>query len=120
MNEERLTSDGVTLCVRVMDGVYGRPAVGVSASLVTEAEGIPKEWPRQRTDETGRVIAILDAAPSARQCRVEFDINGYFATLGTTPFYPRITISLRLPHSVSSHEIAVLITPASYFVFKEG
>jgi 5-hydroxyisourate hydrolase len=110
----------VTLCVRVIDGVYGRPAVGVSARILTEAGELPTEWARERTDEAGRVAAQLDDLSTIRLCQVELDINGYFATLGITPSYRKISVCIRLRNSVSSYETTVFITPSSYFVHTEG
>jgi 5-hydroxyisourate hydrolase len=115
-----VASGEMTLSVRVIDGTYGRPAAGVAARLVSDVGSIQTERLRQRTDHEGRVAAQL-AAPVARGlCRFEFDINGYFATLGITSFYSEISISFRLSNSVSVHEITVVITPSTYAVFKEG
>jgi 5-hydroxyisourate hydrolase len=110
----------VTLCVRVIDGVYGRPAVGVSARVLTKAGEIPIVWARERTDGAGRVAAEIDDLFTIRLCEVELDINGYFATLGIAPFYGKISICIRLRNSVSSYEITVFITPSYYFVQMEG
>lgn len=71
------------------------------------------------TDADGRLSIQLDDDLPSRVCDIEFDINGYFATLGATPFYPRINIVVRLSHSISRYEIIVLITPSSYCVIRE-
>jgi 5-hydroxyisourate hydrolase len=103
---------------RVIDGVYGRPAIGISVRLVNCSNGDRTEEWRGRTDEDGRVTVATNGPSDYRVCRLIFDINGYFATLGTTPLYPDIEISLRKMDSVS-RQLMVVITPASYAIFME-
>jgi 5-hydroxyisourate hydrolase len=104
--------------VRVVDGVYGGPAAGVCIRLLTETEGIKTERLRQYTDSEGCMVAELSASLAPGLGRLVLDINGYFATLGVSPFYPDVTVSFRLSNSISAYKIIIIVTPSTYAVFK--
>jgi 5-hydroxyisourate hydrolase len=119
MAAEPPAADGIFLLIRIIDCVYGRPAVGVSARVMTNPQGKIKEYARCRTDATGRMTLELEEKPASRLFQIDFDINGYFAALGVTPFYPKISLNFRMPVHISHYKLIVLITPSSYSVLKE-
>jgi 5-hydroxyisourate hydrolase-like protein (transthyretin family) len=49
--------------------------------------------------------------------RIELDVDGYFASLGIAPFYPTITVSLRVQSPERSYTVPVLITPYAYLTY---
>lgn len=119
MAAEPSNANGICLLIRIIDCVYGRPAVGVSARVITDYQGVVEEHIRCVSDPTGRIKLELEEKPTSRPFRMDFDINGYFAALGVTPFYPKISINFRMPVHIPRYELIVLITPSSYSVLKE-
>jgi 5-hydroxyisourate hydrolase len=109
----------MTVSVRVIDCVYGKPAIGVPIRLSSQIDGTWTEQWRDKTGEDGRASTGTNTRISRGACRLEFDLDGYFVTLGAKPFYPIATISLQLSEITNAYRVALLITPFAYTVFKE-
>jgi 5-hydroxyisourate hydrolase len=109
----------MSVSVRVVDCLYGKPAIGVPIRLNSQIDGAWTEQWRDRTGEDGRASTGTNIRFSRGVWRLEFDVDGYFATLGAKSFYPIATINFQLSETTSSYCIALLITPFAYTVFKE-
>lgn len=109
----------MSMSVRVVDCVYGKPAIGVPIRLNRQVDGVWTEQWRDRTGEDGRVSAGTNMGLASGACSLEFDLDAYFVALGAKSFYPMATINFRLADTGSSYRLALLITPFAYAVFKE-
>jgi 5-hydroxyisourate hydrolase len=109
----------MSVSVRVVDCVYGKPAIGLPLRLSSQVDGTWTERWRDQTGEDGSASTGADIPLARGVCRLEFDLDGYFATLGAKSFYPIATVNFQLSETTSSYRIALLITPFAYLVFKE-
>ncbi len=86
----------VNLTVEALESVHGRGAVGLHARLETL---IDKEWAvlaERRTDESGRIDDWEGRGERQGLYRIVFDVDRYFAGLGMTPTYPKVTTTFRV------------------------
>jgi len=109
----------MSVSVHVIDGVYGRAVIGMSVRLDRYIDGSWIEQLRDKTDDDG-----LSGGPSASLergvYRLELDLDGYFSSLGITPFYPAINIVFRIGDQNYSHRISLLITPSAYTTYQQN
>jgi 5-hydroxyisourate hydrolase len=108
----------MSISVRVLDWVYGRPAVDMGIRLSRDHGGEWQEEARGRTDVDG-YLAGLPATMSRGLHRLDVDLDEYFAGIGVMPFYPTITIIFRVTDLTASYHIPVLITPHAYATYRE-
>jgi hypothetical protein len=52
--------------------------------------------------------------------RIDVDLDEYFAGIGVTPFYPRVTIFFRVTDTTVSYHIPLVITPHAYATYREA
>ena len=109
----------MSISVRVLDWVYGRPAVDMGIRLSRDRGGEWHEEARGRTDADG-YLAALPLGPLSRGIhRLDVELDEYFAGIGVMPFYPRITVIFRVTDQTASYHIPVLITPHAYATYSE-
>jgi 5-hydroxyisourate hydrolase len=110
----------MSVSVRVLDALYGRPAVGVSACLSREADGgIAEQW-RERTDDDGLISSLAKPALPFGAYRLELDLDSYFGALGLSPTFSAITIRFYVMAETPYSSISMLITPSACVTFKES
>ena len=114
----------MSITIRAIDCVHGRPAAGITAQLArVNKPGLcrPSQCrPSQgRTDDLGQV-SHWDPEPGIERgiYRVELDIDGYFASLGITPFMPTAVVSFRITDSPEPCHVTVLITPYASLAYR--
>jgi 5-hydroxyisourate hydrolase len=109
----------VSVSVHVVNGTYGRPVVGLSARIDSRIDGAWVEQVRAETDEKGEIPGC-PAWPLARGVyQIELDLDGYFSSLGITPFYPSVAIRFRISDPSYEHHISLLVTPSSYLTYRQ-
>jgi 5-hydroxyisourate hydrolase-like protein (transthyretin family) len=109
----------MSVSIRVIDSVYGKSAIGISACLSRELGGVSTEEWRDQTDDDGR-ISSLNRPPLPRgSYTLEFDLDGYFRTLGFAPSNSAITLRFYMPSENHHYGLALLVTPSSCITFKE-
>jgi 5-hydroxyisourate hydrolase len=109
----------VSVSVHVVNGTYGRPVVGLSARIDSRIDGAWVEQVRAETDEKGEIPGCR-AWPLARGVyQIELDLDGYFSSLGITPFYPSVAIRFRISDPSYEHHISLLVTPSSYLTYRQ-
>jgi 5-hydroxyisourate hydrolase len=105
------------ILVQVLDGTYGKPAVGVRASLArvngngseilaeaeTDQQGCIDDWDRQQL-ERGIYRAVLDT-------------DRYFASLGAASAYPEVSVIFRMHEESSAFQVQVTLAPSSYSTY---
>jgi 5-hydroxyisourate hydrolase len=107
----------MTVSAQALDGVYGRPAVGVRARLEQAVDG---RWVFIADAETDATGSIVDFAPTALRrgpYRVVFDSDKYFGALGLNAAYPEIAVAFRIRAQLHGYQIQVLMTPHSYSMY---
>jgi 5-hydroxyisourate hydrolase len=109
----------LNVSVRVIDGIYGRPAVGVSVELSREVNGaFVTQW-REKTDDDGRISSLRTSPLTAGGYRLEFDLDGYFRALGYASLNSAIGVRFFLASQNQHYALSVLITPTSCTTFKD-
>jgi 5-hydroxyisourate hydrolase len=109
----------MSVSVQVVDGVYGRSMIGMSLRFDRYIDGSWIEQLRAKTDDDG--VSGGPSAPVERGIyRLELDLDGYFSSLGITPFYPAINIVFRTGDPNYSHRISLLITPSAYTIYQQN
>jgi 5-hydroxyisourate hydrolase len=107
----------VKVAAQVLDGTYGKPAVGVRACLarangdgwgiVSEAEtnrrGCIEEWDRWHLDRG--------------LYRIVFDSDNYFAGLGAATAYPEVAVVFRMQEESAAFQVKVTLSPYSYSTY---
>ncbi len=110
----------MSVSIHVIDGVYGRPAAGLSVNFSHELEGVTAEQWRDQTGEDGRVCWLLDSSKARGFYTIEIDLEGYFSALGYTSLIRAVSTRFRVANETNHCELSVFITPASCFVLKAG
>ncbi len=108
----------MTVVVKAIDGTYGRPAVGISVRLDRDIEGTWTEQQRDTTDEEGDVSRLRDIQFVQGVYRLEFDLDSYFSSMGITPFYPTVSMKIRVADPGQSYYISLVITPSAYYTYR--
>jgi 5-hydroxyisourate hydrolase len=118
---------GIT--THVLDTALGRPAAGVPVALErATATGVaggepPGAWEpigEAATDGDGRCGALLPAGTPLTEgtWRLTFDTSAYFDALGTTGFYPRVTIAFEVRDAGQHYHVPLLLSPYGYATYR--
>lgn len=102
---------------QALDGMYGKPAVGVGARLAL-AHG--NNWTTVAEAETNHEghIANWDSLSLERGLyRIVFDSDGYFTRLGMTIAYPEVAVVFRMEPEDNSFQVQVTLAPFSYSTY---
>jgi 5-hydroxyisourate hydrolase len=106
----------MSITVSVIDSLHGRMAGGVTVRLESPVRG--EESFQGRTGEIGQLNdwqPPLVLRPGVY--RVEVDIDGYYATLGIMPIYPRVIVMFRVLNPNDQYHMPILITPYSQMIY---
>lgn len=109
------------ITTHVLDLSLGRPAEGVPVRLeVLQAENGWVSLAEKVTDGDGRVKDLLDAGArlDAASYKLTFLTGGYFERLGTTSFYPEVTVVFRVPEPGGHYHVPLLLSPYGYSTYR--
>lgn len=109
----------MSVLVHIVDGVHGRPVIGMSGRLDSRIDGAWVEQLRVKTDGRGTLSGSPDWPLTRGLYQLELDLDGYFSSLGIIPFYPAITICFRIADPSYVHQISLLITPTAYMTYQQ-
>jgi 5-hydroxyisourate hydrolase-like protein (transthyretin family) len=112
------------ISVEVIDGIHGKPAEGVSVSLVSLLGNIEVKRVERRTDQLGNVKYSTHGAGtvSGETYHIEIDTHIYFATLGIDCCQRKVAIFFHASELGDDYRITSLIAPSmhsTYFVRRE-
>lgn len=110
----------MSIPVRVIDGMYGRPAVGMRVRLERSIDGSWTEQASVLTDEAGRVSHWPESVGAPSMYRLEFDLDSYFSTLGIAPLYPAVIMVIRISNTTRHNRISLLVMPSAYVSYQES
>ena len=105
------------IVAQVLDGTYGKSAVGVRARLA-RANG--SGWTTVAEAETNRdgCIAAWEAMHLDRGLyRIVFDNDSYFAGLGTSTAYPEVAVVFRMQNGFVAFQVQVTLAPYFYSTY---
>ncbi len=105
------------IIAQVLDGTYGKAAVGVRACL---ARSNGTGWTTVAEAETNRdgCIEEWDRWHLERGLyRIVFDSDSYFAGLGTTSAYPEVAVIFRMQEESTAFQVQVTLAPYSYSTY---
>jgi 5-hydroxyisourate hydrolase len=103
--------------VQALDGMYGKPAVGVAARL---ARAEANDWTTVAEAETNKdgYIEDWDVGHFGRGVyRTVIDSDGYFARLGVTVAYPEVAVVFRMEPEIYAIQLQVTLSPYSYSTY---
>jgi 5-hydroxyisourate hydrolase len=105
------------LLTQVLDGTYGKPAIGVSVCL-EHATGDDWESVAVATTDVDGFIEEFDNGTLERGLyRIVFDCDSYFANLGAVSAFPEIAVTFRVPTEFQRWQVKVVFSPYSYATY---
>jgi 5-hydroxyisourate hydrolase len=107
----------MSVSAEVLDGIYGRPAVGIRARLERSARAAWEDVGAAETDTEGQIDQWTRDRMKGGLYRLVFDSDRYFACLGLEAAYPEITVVFRVLDGARTCHIQVLLTPHSYSMY---
>lgn len=109
----------MSVSIRVIDCVYGRPAAGLRASLSRELDGVAvKQWSDQ-TDEDGCISGLTKPPLALGPYILEIDLESYFRALGYESLNSAVSVRFRVINETGHYGLSVFITPASCMALRE-
>jgi 5-hydroxyisourate hydrolase len=101
---------------QVLDGAYGKPAVGVGARLARISERAWITVARAETNDEGRIDDWDSWHLEPGLYRIVFDSDGYFSRLGASIAYPEVAVVFRMEDSHAFH-VQLTMAPYSYSTY---
>ncbi|MCB9599829.1 MAG: hydroxyisourate hydrolase [Polyangiales bacterium] len=107
----------MSLSTHVLDLASGLPAAGVRVVLETRTDGAWRMLGEHRTDDDGRVKALLPEGEvlQATLYRLTFDTAGH---LGADAFFPEATLTFRVSDPARHHHVPLLLSPYGYSTYR--
>ena len=115
---ERLPAVRSHITTHVLDAARGLPASDVGVTLEQLADGAWTVVGRGRTDADGRITTLGPAALPVGRYRVAFDTGSYFATQGTSTFYPEVVVVVELANPSAHYHVPLLLSPFAYSTYR--
>ncbi len=108
------------ITTHILDTSAGRPASGVSAVLFVSGDGEMQEIASGKTDADGRITQWLDPETRlpAGECRIRFETQAYFETLGVQAFYPFVDIVFTITADGEHYHVPLLLNPFGYSTYR--
>jgi 5-hydroxyisourate hydrolase len=105
------------IIAQVLDGTYGKCAVGVRACLACAAGDGWVTVSEAETSSEGRIDDWDSSHLQRGLYRIVFDSDSYFAGLGATTAYPEVAVTFRLQSASSAFQVQVTLAPYSYSTY---
>ena len=108
----------MSVSIRVVDCVYGRPAVGVSVDVTREREGFAVWQRHDQTDDEGRLSGLLEPMRERGSYSLVFDLDDYYRKLGHSSLNSAISIRFHAASDTQHHHLSLLIAPTSCIAYR--
>jgi 5-hydroxyisourate hydrolase len=105
------------IVTHVLDGVYGKSAVGVRARLARADEGGWAMVAEAETNNAGRIDDWDTRRLQRGLYRIEFDSDRYFAGFGCAAAYPEVITTFRMLDESHAFHVQVTLAPYSYSTY---
>jgi 5-hydroxyisourate hydrolase len=102
---------------QVLDGAYGKPAVGVGARLARISSRSWTTVAEAETNDEGRIDDWDSWHLERGLYRIVFDSDSYFAQLGVTIAYPEVAVVFRMELDSHAYQVQVTLAPYSYSTY---
>lgn len=109
----------MSVSTHVLDTARGRPATGVPVTL--SHRGTDRRWSvvgRAVTDADGRVRELSEGGLATGVYRLDFDTAHYFEKLGTSGFYPEVSVVFTVSNTAEHLHVPLLLSPFSYATYR--
>jgi 5-hydroxyisourate hydrolase len=104
----------MSISTHVLDATSGRPAAGVSVTLLDATGAL---LATRETDSDGRIGDLRDEAdPGVYLLR--FDTGVYFGQRGVPTFYPEVVIAFEIVDAAAHHHVPLLLSPYAYSTYR--
>lgn len=105
------------IVTQVLDGTYGKPAVGVRARLSRAGGNGWSTVADAETNSDGCIEEWRSWQLKPGLYRIEFDSDGYFARLGASAAYPEVVVIFRMVSESHLFQVQVTLAPYSYSTY---
>jgi 5-hydroxyisourate hydrolase len=102
---------------QVLDGTYGKSAVGVRARLARAADDGWAPVADAETNNDGRIENWDSWYLEPGVYRIVFDSDSYFAGLGAVAAYPEVVVTFRTQNDGNVFQVQVTLAPYSYSTY---
>jgi 5-hydroxyisourate hydrolase len=102
---------------QVLDGTYGKSAVGVHARLARSGNSGWITVAESETDNDGRIEEWDRKCLERGLYRIVFDSDSYFAGLGAAAAYPEVVVIFRMRDEAHVFQVQVTLAPYSYSTY---
>ena len=106
------------LLAHVVDCAFGVVAPNVELNLRRQQDTEWKHVSRGRTDANGELAEWAYRQLQGGTYQLEINLDGYYATLGIIPMYPRVIIEFRTQDPTVDLNLTMLITANSFQVYR--
>jgi 5-hydroxyisourate hydrolase len=105
------------IVTQVLDGTYGKSAVGVRAFLARASSNGWATVAEAETNRDGRIEDWDSWHLERGLYRIVFDSDSYFSGLGATTAYPEVTVIFRMHNESVKFQVQVTLSPYSYSTY---
>lgn len=104
----------MSLSTHVLDVALGRPAVGVSVTVVYPDGSVGGGV----TDGDGRIAPLAGGPLPGGTYRLRFDTGAYFAATGQVGFHPEVVVAVTVDTDRPHTHVPLLLSPFSYTTYR--
>jgi 5-hydroxyisourate hydrolase len=106
------------ISTHILDTTRGRPAAGVEVTLERAAADGWSAIGRGRTDEDGRVGALMSESPGPGTYRIVFAVGAWFEAQQVDAFYPEVSIAFRVARGGEHFHVPLLLNPFGFTTYR--
>ena len=108
------------ITTHVLDTSRGRPAEGLLISLEhLDSAGNWQEVGSGAADVDGRLPDLLQKNRLVTgRYRMRFDTRLYYARMGTSTFYPSVTVEFEVDNADEHYHVPLLLSPFGYSTYR--
>ena len=110
------------ITTHVLDTAAGRPGRGIAIELERADDAAAGAWKpvgAGATDDDGRLRTLTPAGPvEPGTYRIRFQTGAYFATQGTTGFFPVVEIQFTVADGTQHVHVPLLLSPYGYSTYR--
>jgi 5-hydroxyisourate hydrolase-like protein (transthyretin family) len=109
----------MAITVNVIDCMNGRAAEGVKIKVEYRTDSTWRDLATGETDGSGQLSDWHpEFTPTYGIYRLELDIDGYFASLGSPSFYAQAMATFRVIDPAAAYQVSVLVTPYMQLMYQ--
>ena len=104
----------MNISVQVLDGMYGRTAVGAQVHLERMTDTGWEKVANAETKGDGRIGDWEGRSLESGLYRVVVNSDSYFAFFGASTVYPEVVVIFRIRNGFDTYQIQITLSPFSY------